>query len=164
MGSEKQREEWREVKNRDYEVSSLGQVRRKSSGRTIKPQENAYGYLMVGIYEDKATCKRKYIHRLVAEAFLDGYFDGAVVDHIDGNTKNNRPENLRWVTQKQNIWDSYKRGKQRREPRPVKQILNGKIIAEYPSVTEAFEQTRIRHISETACGKRRTAGGYQWEY
>lgn len=164
MGLDNQREEWREVKNRDYEVSSLGRVRRKSSGRIIKPQENVYGYLMVGIYKDKTTCKRKYVHRLVADAFLDGYFDGAVIDHIDGDTKNNRPDNLRWVTQKQNIWDSYKRGKQRRQPRPVKQVLDGKVIAKYLSVAEAFKQTKIRHISEAACGKRRTAGGYQWEY
>ena len=119
---------------------------------------------MVGIYDGEGICKREYVHRLVAEAFLGSSHDGAVVDHIDGDTTNNRLKNLRWVTQRQNIWDSYKRGKQRRQPRPVKQMLRGWIVAEYSSVAEAFKQTGIRHISEAACGKRRTAGGYQWEY
>ncbi len=45
----------------------------------------------------------KYLHRLVAQAFVlnpEGLPD---VDHIDGNPSNNVPENLRWVTHKQNI-------------------------------------------------------------
>ena len=47
------------------------------------------------------------IHRLVAQYFVPGYFEGAVVNHIDGNNKNNRADNLEWVTQKTNIHKSY---------------------------------------------------------
>jgi HNH endonuclease len=44
------------------------------------------------------------IHRLVAEAFHGpAPFDGAVVMHIDENAANNRPTNLRWGTQKENL-------------------------------------------------------------
>ena len=44
------------------------------------------------------------IHRLIAEAFLGpSPFDGAVVMHIDENSANNRPSNLRWGTQKENL-------------------------------------------------------------
>jgi hypothetical protein len=44
------------------------------------------------------------ISRLVAEAFLGPpAFDGAVVMHIDENAANNRPSNLRWGTQKENL-------------------------------------------------------------
>lgn len=49
----------------------------------------------------------KSIHRLVAEHFVQGYFDGAVVNHIDGNNRNNDASNLEWVTQKDNIHKSY---------------------------------------------------------
>jgi len=45
---------------------------------------------------------RKILHRLVAEELVSGYFDGAIVDHIDRNTLNNHPSNLRWVTYKTN--------------------------------------------------------------
>ena len=47
------------------------------------------------------------IHRLVAEAFVDGYFEGAVIDHKDANIHNNHYSNLEWVTQKENIHRSY---------------------------------------------------------
>ena len=44
------------------------------------------------------------IHRLVCEAFHGiAPFDRAVVLHLDENALNNRPENLRWGTQKENL-------------------------------------------------------------
>ncbi len=49
----------------------------------------------------------KSIHRLVAEYFVDGYFDGAVVNHIDGNNRNNVASNLEWTTIKDNVHKSY---------------------------------------------------------
>lgn len=47
------------------------------------------------------------VHRLVARHFCDGYFPDAVVNHKDGNNRNNMSENLEWVTQKENIHKSY---------------------------------------------------------
>lgn len=49
----------------------------------------------------------KSIHRLVAEHFVDGYFEGAVPNHKDGNNRNNASDNLEWVTTKDNIHKSY---------------------------------------------------------
>lgn len=49
----------------------------------------------------------KSVHRLVAENFVDGYFDGAVVNHIDGNNRNNSAANLEWVTTADNVHKSY---------------------------------------------------------
>ena len=44
------------------------------------------------------------IHRAVCEAFHGPKpFEGAVVIHIDEDAHNNRPENLRWGTQKENL-------------------------------------------------------------
>lgn len=49
----------------------------------------------------------KSVHRLVAENFVEGYFNGAVVNHIDGNNRNNMASNLEWVTTAENIHKSY---------------------------------------------------------
>ena len=44
------------------------------------------------------------VHRIVAYAFHgEPPSSGHVVDHIDTNRQNNRPENLRWVTRLENI-------------------------------------------------------------
>ena len=44
------------------------------------------------------------VHRLVCEAFHGpAPFAGAVVIHLDEDATNNRPENLRWGTQKENL-------------------------------------------------------------
>ena len=78
---------------------NLGKGNRKN-GKTvelyeIKPRLTKNGYARVCM-RNSITNKRmdKYIHRLVAEYFLEGE---GVVDHIDGNAANNKRDNLRCI-------------------------------------------------------------------
>ena len=52
-------------------------------------------------YEGKYRNYR--IHRLVAEAFIDNPHELTDVDHINGNRSDNRLENLRWLSHKDNM-------------------------------------------------------------
>lgn len=62
-----------------------------------------YLNIMVRRYEGNRQAPRK-VHQLVCEAFHGPKpFDAAVVIHLDENALNNRPENLRWGTQKENM-------------------------------------------------------------
>ena len=66
--------------------------------REVKPGLGC-GYLQVGLGGIRNTA---LVHRLVAEAFIPNPLGLRDVDHIDGNKLNNRVENLRWVSHKEN--------------------------------------------------------------
>jgi 16S rRNA A1518/A1519 N6-dimethyltransferase RsmA/KsgA/DIM1 with predicted DNA glycosylase/AP lyase activity len=99
-------EEWRTIMDYpDYEVSSLGQVRR--GDRILKPRM-ARGYCRVGLCKESKE-KIKTIHRLVAEAFLPNPDNKSDVDHIDRNRTNNVVDNLRWATRSENCYNKKRR-------------------------------------------------------
>ena len=86
------------------------------------------GYYNITLSHNRKS-KTFKVHRLVAKYFCEGYFDCAVVNHIDGNTKNNRAENLEWCTQKEN--DSHARRTGLTNPRAKCKPLIDKLGNEY---------------------------------
>jgi hypothetical protein len=90
-----------EVAGRSRLGHSQGNFRAKQPGRLIAQCRTRGGYLEVA--QMVGGVRRKYrVHRLVAEEFVAGHFDGAHVDHVDGNKTNNRADNLEWVTISEN--------------------------------------------------------------
>lgn len=99
----------KECKN--YEISTEGEVRRKETGKILKPKIDKHGYLEVGLSLG-ARGKRKMalVHRLVAQAFVPNPYDKPEVNHMDGNKQNNKYTNLEWVTAKENQDHARKNG------------------------------------------------------
>lgn len=89
----------------NYEVSNLGRVKSYQSGKEkiLKPGIcGKLGRQMICLRKDNKNYFRT-VHRLVLSTFnSDGYFEHAVVDHIDSNPSNNRLDNLRWITYEEN--------------------------------------------------------------
>ena len=64
--------------------------------------QNGYSRVYMRNTVSNKRCDR-YIHRLVAEYFLDKPKGKNVVNHKDCNRANNHVDNLEWVTTKENI-------------------------------------------------------------
>ena len=92
---------WKPVAcNKNYEVSNFGNIR-NLKGHLLSQRDNGHGYKNVMLY---GTPKRKvyYVHRLVAEAFIENPENKSEVNHLDGNKGNNIISNLEWCTRLEN--------------------------------------------------------------
>ena len=149
-----------------YEVSNFGKVKSLKTHQVLRGEHTKDGYIRVRLWD--GTCyKSRMVHCLVAEMFipLPDSEHKYEVDHVDNNVTNNVVTNLRWLTHKENLDKSFALNHQVRPRQAVYQFdTKGCLIRQYESVNEAFRQTKIRHISECATGKRKTAGGFKWSY
>jgi hypothetical protein len=97
-------EKWMQVTGFDkYEVSNLGNIR--SNRCILKPGYDTYGYRQVNLYKDGTRYTRK-IYRLVLNAFSPNIENKPQVDHINRIRHDDRLENLRWVTARENVRNS----------------------------------------------------------
>lgn len=90
-----------EIAGRNRLGHSQGNFRAKQPGKVLSQCVARNGYYEVAQMADGK--RRKFrVHRLVATAFVPGYFVDAHVDHLDGDKLNNRADNLEWVTVSEN--------------------------------------------------------------
>lgn len=108
--SEEKPEEWRPVVGWEefYDVSASGFVRSKHktgravTGSLLRISLTMRGYCQVTLSAPPGAlqCRSRTVrvHRLVLESFTGPCPAGHQCNHIDGDKKNNRIENLEWVT------------------------------------------------------------------
>lgn len=130
-----------------------------------------YGYYSgIGVY-DFVNKKKKnvYMHVLIAAAFY-GRNDKLEVNHINGNKRDNRIENLEFVTHSQNMKHAFNTGLVSTRGgwgRAVIQFdLEGKELNRFDSLKKAAEITGTSDasIAHVCRGKNPTTGGYRWKY
>lgn len=187
-------EVWKDIEGYEgiYQVSNLGRVRSLDRyiikpqprngvptryfkrGRVIAlhPCRNEYINIVLKVNGGKKNCM---VHRLVAKAFVSGYFEGADVNHKDCNRQNNRADNLEWMTRRDNL--KYDNGVtpsameqiHRSQRKPIIQMtMDGEFVREWPSIHSAHLALGLDSKSLSgACHQRygcKTCGGYRWRF
>ena len=162
--------EWRTITEAsNYEVSTNGQVRNRTTKKILKGRLSKNGYLQVSIKID-ATQKfcNRYIHRLVALHFIQNPNNKREVNHIDGNKENNTLSNLEWVTSSENQKHRHLIGNKKTSNRHIGMFnKKGEMVKDFNSILEAvtyFNKTSRVNIDNALQGKQYTAYGYVWKY
>lgn len=90
--------------NGDYMASTLGRIKslKGKASLILRPGTTEKGYLKVNLRKNKKAHSYR-VHRLIAKTFLENPESKSEIDHIDGNKTNNRVDNLRWCTHKENM-------------------------------------------------------------
>ena len=149
----------------NYEVSNLGKVRNIKSGRVLKTSLNNNGYLRLFLCKNNKR-KHLYLHRIIANAFIDNPDEKPCVNHIDENKLNNDLSNLEWCTARENLIHGTrtKRAAEKCFKKVIQLDLNDNVLNEFESIKQAGQKTGAlaRNISSCCNGKRKSAGGFKW--
>ena len=166
---------WKTLKeNNKYEISDTGLVRRIDTKQTLSGCITS-GYRSVKLTFNNSKQKRFYVHRLVAEHFINNPDpkNKTFVNHKDGNKLNNCIENLEWVSPRENNLHYYREIKEKtkekkhfNKPIPVIQYdLQHNKIAEYDSMSQAHKATGVSVVQIARCihDEVEQANGFIWE-
>lgn len=159
-----QDEIWKDTEYDGYMISNKGRVAHKDKILSTIQRTHRYESIMVG------KNKRIYVHRLVATAFLPKEQGKNEVNHINGNTKDNRVENLEWVSHKTNMlhatnilkkWEE----QAKKQNKKVKCIETGQVFESMKAASEFFGNYKNKGGGIGAAIKNKNkAFGFHWEY
>lgn len=129
---------WKDIKGFEglYQVSSIGTV--SNFKHLLKPRVE-FGYRRVNLYRT-GSYKLVFIHRLVAEHFIENPHGYPQVNHINGNKANNNAENLEWCTVSQNNLHAYRTGLRKTKLTQL-DVIN--IRRTYPEKNTSYWATKL---------------------
>lgn len=149
-----------EVKTSDgkYKVSTEGIFVNANTKRILKGSPRN-GYIRINIKNKVYSA-----HRLIWEAFNGPIPEEKVVDHINGNRSDNRLENLRLVTQSENVENGYRNGYSAKK-KIYQYSLDGNFIAVFDRLHQATEITKTSAPAISSAAKRKgTCGWFIWSF
>lgn len=160
------KEVWKNVQgyNDLYEVSDCGNIRMRETKVPKSFRIDRDGYACVTLRESGLD-KRRFVHRIVAIAFIDNPSNKPEVNHIDGGKQNNSVYNLEWVTGAENEQHAMQNGliTPRKPVVGIHKKTNDCLWFE--SINDAARKTKecVSGISASAHGRQHGTQNYNWE-
>ncbi len=166
-------EKWKEVYGYDalYEISNLGRIRTKHHGkegykkeyRYLEPIDNGNGYLRVNLRSNHRQ-RTAYIHKLVAQAFVDNPNGYSEINHIDEDKSNNNADNLEWCSHLYNCQYGTKniRASEKRKKK-IECVELGIIFDSLNDAANYFD-VGVSAIGNCLKGRSKSCAGYTWRY
>lgn len=147
--------------NKDYFISTLGRVK-NPRGRISSGVIESNGYVRIHI----GAKDKYYLHRLVAQVFLENPENKTIVNHKDGNKSNSKLDNLEWVTPSENNHHAVKEGLVKHLRSVIQYDLKMKKLNEFSSAAEAEKQLNLNRNSIGMCcrGEIRSTGGFVFRF
>ena len=164
-------EKWKPIEGfTRYEVSNMGNVRNIHTKQLKAIRQTKTGYCITDLKENGVK-KTSYIHRLVAEAFIENAFSLPCINHIDEDKTNNCADNLEWCSIAYN--NAY--GTKNERMKETKTRLFGTKVAQvdaktnaiinvFPSITEAANHVGVtkQAIVWALNKENHSSCGYRW--
>ena len=158
----------------NYGVCARGYVINFDTGKILKDHRgDIQGHRNIRLNKNGKTTE-KYLHRLVASAFIPNNENYPIVRHLDGDV-----ENLAWGTQRHNWEDSVRHGNARpftdehrkksiektQKPILCTNLKTGK-KKRYPSQTKAARDLKLQqaNVGKVLYKQRKHTGGYYFEF
>jgi hypothetical protein len=162
-------EEWKRIKDFEdyYLISNYGRVKSLYVNKLITPCDNGKGYLRVSLRKNGRQYT-KYIHVLVAQAFIDNPNNLVEVNHLDENKHNNHMSNLEWCTHKYNC--NYGTRNVRTVESKARAIgqynKDGQLIKVWNGTTPIVKELGYKRSAIRNCiyGLSKSSNGYIWRY
>lgn len=176
---------WKDIKGYEglYQVSNMGRVkslekklRGKNNGvRTLAEKclklKTHLGYHTVNLYKDGKQ-KTFFVHILVADNFIPNPENKPCIDHINTIRSDNRVENLRWCTHKENsnnpLTLKHNSDGQKDKNTIIQLTIDRYYIRTWNCANDIERELGIKSSRIIGCckGKKKhnTVGGYRWMY
>jgi hypothetical protein len=144
----------------DYSITTDGRVWSHKTKRWLKAGQDPDGHLRVVLYNGRMNTKK--VHRLVLETYAGPCPVGMMCRHLDGNSANNKLNNLCWGTNSENQNTAGHFGEQHHN---TKLTNRDRRLIIYEYATGLFTQKRIsiiHKIDRAIVG--RLAHGLMWPF